>query len=34
MWIEDVNGKRLPPGEIGEIVAIGPKGHERLLEYA
>ena len=25
MWIEDVNGKRLPPGQIGEIVAVGPK---------
>ncbi|HBI47296.1 MAG TPA: AMP-dependent synthetase [Smithella sp.] len=25
MWIEDANGKKLPPGEIGEIVAIGPK---------
>lgn len=25
MWIEDENGNRLPPGEIGEIVAIGPK---------
>lgn len=25
MWIEDAEGNRLPPGEIGEIVAIGPK---------
>ncbi len=25
MWIEDACGKRLPPGEIGEIVAVGPK---------
>ncbi|ESP62605.1 Long-chain-fatty-acid--CoA ligase [Smithella sp. ME-1] len=25
MWIEDPNGNRLPPGEIGEIVAVGPK---------
>ena len=24
MWIEDSNGKRLPPGEIGEIVSKGP----------
>jgi fatty-acyl-CoA synthase len=25
MWIEDADGNKLPPGEIGEIVAIGPK---------
>lgn len=24
IWIEDKSGKRLPPGEIGEIVATGP----------
>lgn len=24
IWIEDSNGRRLPPGEIGEIVATGP----------
>lgn len=24
IWIEDENGKKLPPGQIGEIVAIGP----------
>lgn len=24
VWIEDENGKKLPPGEIGEIVAAGP----------
>ncbi len=25
IWIEDKEGNKLPPGEIGEIVAIGPK---------
>lgn len=24
IWIQDADGKKLPPGEVGEIVAIGP----------